>query len=113
MSEAARPDGTIDILLVEDNPADARFVRMVLTSSTSSKFTVTESAIEGSTHRGESAVALAMCSGCRKLRAASGRWETFEEYLAPLVQAQLSYESCPDCVAQLTDETPEDDLTRS
>jgi DNA-binding response OmpR family regulator len=213
MSEIAHPDTTIDILLVEDNPADARIVRMALTSSAQSKFAVTESprladalhaletrafdlvlldlglpdsvglatfsvlyarfrlvpivvlsaladettmldavrlgaqdylikgefdapllvrvlrhamerhqllqrlerslvnvrkllqVIEGSTHRGEPAIALAMCSACKRLRAASGRWETMEEYLAPLVQAQLTYEPCPDCVAQITGET--------
>jgi len=220
MSVAARPDPTINVLLVEDNPADARFARMALTSSANSKFAITESvrlsdalqalearafdvvlldlglpdsrglatfsllharhrlvpvvvvsalgdeatmldavrlgaqdylikggfdaallarvlrhamerhhlveklerslanvrkllqAIEGTTHRGESAVALAMCSGCRKLRAASGHWETIEEYLAPLVQAQLPYEACPECVAQIADETSAGDLTR-
>jgi len=213
MSEIARPDAAIDVLLVEDNPADARFVRMALTSSGSSKFVITESArladalhaletrafdlvlldlglpdsrglatfsvlharfrlvpvvvvsaladeatmldamrlgaqdylikggfdaallirvlrhamerhlllhrlerslanvrrllqaIEGSTHRGEAGVALAMCSGCKRVRAASGRWETIEQYLAPLVQAKLTYEGCPDCLPQLTDET--------
>src|SRR5258705_6759346 len=41
MSETARPDTTIDVLLVEDNPADARFVHMALTSSTRSKFAIT------------------------------------------------------------------------
>jgi DNA-binding response OmpR family regulator len=203
---------SINILLVEDNPADARFVRMALTSSAPSKFAITESArladalqalearpfdlvlldlglpdssglatfsilfarsrlvpvvvlsalsdettmldavrlgaqdylikgdfdaallvrvlrhamerhqllqrlerslanvrkllqaIEGSTHRGESGVGLAMCSGCKRLRAASGAWQTMEEYLAPLVQAQLMYEPCPDCATQLSDE---------
>jgi len=207
MSERARPDATIDVLLVEDNPADARFVRMALTSNASQRFAITEvarladalqaletrafdlvlldlglpdsrglatfsvlharlrlvpimvvsaladettmldavrlgaqdylikgefdaallvrvlrhamerhqllqrlerslanvrklfQAIEGSTPRGESGVALAMCGGCKRLRAASGRWETMEEYLAPLVQAQLTFEPCPDCVA--------------
>src|SRR5258705_12443673 len=197
MSEPARSDAPIDVLLVEDNPADARYVRMGLTSNGSSRFAVTEAArladalhaldtrafnvvlldlglpdstglatfsvlyarfrldpivvvsaladettmhdavrlgaqdylikggfdaallvrvlrhamerhqllarlerslanvrkllqaIEGSTHRAGSGVALAMCGGCKKLRAASGRWETMEEYLAPLVQAQL------------------------
>jgi DNA-binding response OmpR family regulator len=212
MSGIARPDPTIDILLVEDNPADARFVRMALASSTPPRFAVTESArladalqaletrafdlvlldlglpdssglatfsllfarfrlvpvvvlsalsdettmldavrlgaqdylikgnfdaallvrvlrhamerhelrqrlerslanvrkllqaIEGSTHRGESGVALAMCSGCKKLRAASGAWQTMEEYLAPLVHAQLTYEPCPDCATQISGE---------
>jgi DNA-binding NarL/FixJ family response regulator len=213
MSEIARPGPTIDVLLVEDNPADARFVRMCLTSSADPKFVITESArlsdalhalgtrafdvalldlglpdgqglatfsllharsrqlpvvvvsaladestmldavrlgaqdylikgefnaallvrvlrhamerhqllgklerslgnvrsllqaIEGSTHRGEPGVGLAMCSGCKRLRAASGRWETIEEYLAPLVQAPLTHEACQDCVTRIEDET--------
>ena len=69
-------------------------------------------AIEGSTRRGESGVTLAMCSGCKRLCAGSGRWETVEEYLAPLVHAQLSYESCPDCVAPIEDEMSDRHPTR-
>jgi PleD family two-component response regulator len=212
MSGIAHSDPTIDVLLVEDNPADARFVRMALTGSTHSKFAVTESvrladalrtletrafdlilldlglpdslglatfsvlyarsrlvpivvvsaladeatmldavrlgaqdylikgdfdaallvrvlrhamerhqllqrlerslanvrrlfqAIEGSAHRNDPGVALAMCSVCKRLRAASGRWETIEQYLAPQVETQLVYEPCPDCVSQIDDE---------
>src|SRR5258706_2322449 len=43
MSVTARPDPTIHVLLVEDNPADARFVRMAMTSNANSEFAIAES----------------------------------------------------------------------
>lgn len=205
MNKTARPNPTIAVLLVEDNPADARYIRLALTSIANSTFAITEAArladalhvletgamdlvlldlglpdslglatfsvlharfrlipvvvvsaladesttldavrlgaqdylikgafdaallgrvlrhamerhhlllqlerslanvrglrqaIEGSADPGEPAGPLAMCGGCKRLRAASGRWETIEEYLAPLVRAQLTHEACPDC----------------
>jgi DNA-binding NarL/FixJ family response regulator len=53
----------------------------------------------------ESAATFAMCTGCKKLRAGSGRWETVEEFLAPRAQVQLTHETCPDCVSELEKET--------
>jgi DNA-binding response OmpR family regulator len=219
MSETDPKGTTIELLLVEDNPADARFARIALTGSARSKFAITEAAtladalrtlesrgfdlvlldlglpdsrglatfsllharfrrvpvvvlsaladettmldavrlgaqdylikgafdaallvrvlrhalerhqllhrlevslanvrtllqtIEGSAHRGEPGATLAMCGGCKRLRTASGGWETIEQYLAPLVRAQLTYEACPDCVALITDESTEGDPT--
>jgi CheY-like chemotaxis protein len=61
--------------------------------------------IEASTHPGDGSGALAMCGACKRVRAASGRWETVDEYLAPLVPAQLTYETCLDCVERLTEES--------
>lgn len=60
--------------------------------------------IEGSAHPGSPEGSLAICGACKRVRAASGRWETVDEYLAPLVQAQLSYETCHDCVEKLAEE---------
>jgi DNA-binding response OmpR family regulator len=61
--------------------------------------------IEGSAHPESPAGSLAMCGACKRVRAAAGRWETVDEYLAPLVQAQLTYETCHDCVEKLAEET--------
>ena len=69
--------------------------------------------IEGAAHPESATSSLAMCGACKRVRAASGSWETVDEYLAPLVRAQLTYETCVDCVERIVAESAdiEDDLT--
>jgi len=68
-------------------------------------------AIESSASPDQPAGSFAMCGGCKRLRTASGRWETVDEYLAPLVRAQLTYETCLECLEQIVDESRGDDPT--
>lgn len=57
--------------------------------------------IEGSAYPEEPGGMLAMCSWCKRVRAASGTWQTIEEYLAPRAQAQVTHGACPDCVQHI------------
>lgn len=56
---------------------------------------------EGTRPSGEPGKMLAMCSWCKRIRDAAGRWQTIEEYLAPRSHSQLTHGACPVCVQQL------------
>jgi hypothetical protein len=44
---------------------------------------------------------LPTCSGCKRIRAADGRWEAIEAYVEKHSAAEFTHGLCPDCVARL------------
>ncbi len=45
-----------------------------------------------------------MCSWCKRLRDAAGRWEPIEDYLSANAEIPLTHETCPECITQIQDE---------
>ncbi len=58
----------------------------------------------------EGSAGFAMCAWCKRLRDTSGRWEPIEDFLASREDSPLKHETCPDCIAKIRSETPDEPL---
>ena len=44
---------------------------------------------------------LAVCAGCRKIRADDGDWEENEAYIREHAEAEFSHGLCPGCIREM------------